>query len=210
MTPNNTTPTPIRVVALCGSLRTQSTTRFALNIALQGAKAVGAEIQLIDLRTYNLIFCAGKENEDSYPQDVFKLRAEVHQAHGILLGTPEYHGGYSGVLKNALDLMGFNEFQGKVVGLIATAGGQTGAINSLNGLRTVSRSLRAWVVPQQISIPQAWQVFDDTGQTQDHNLTNRLKDVGSEVARFAYLHTSDDAKQFLERWEAAQQNPGGD
>ncbi len=31
------------------------------------------------------------------------------------LGTPEYHAGYSGVLKNALDYMGFAEFEGKMI-----------------------------------------------------------------------------------------------
>ncbi len=209
MTLTNETPSPVRVVAICGSLRSKSTTRFALNIALQGAQKVGAETQLIDLRTYDLVFCDGSEGKDSYPEDVFKLRQTVQQAHGIILGTPEYHGGYSGVLKNALDLMGFSEFQGKVVGLVAVAGGQTGAINSLNGLRTVSRALRAWVIPLQVSIPQAWKVFDDSGEIKDSNLEDRLLEVGRDVARFAYLHTSDQARQFLDQWEQAEQNPGG-
>ena len=75
-----------------------------------------------------------------------------------------------GVLKNAIDLMGFNEFQGKVVGLIGVAGGSTGAINGLNGLRTVGRALRAWVIPNQVSIPQAWEAFDKAGQLKDSNL----------------------------------------
>jgi NAD(P)H-dependent FMN reductase len=181
-----------------------------LNIALQGAAEVGADTQLLDLVHYELIFCDGKEDEDSYPPDVFKLREEVQQAQGIILGTPEYHGGYSGILKNALDLMGFSEFQGKVLGLVGVAGGQTGAINSLNGLRTVGRSLRAWVIPSQVSISEAWRVFDDSGQIKNDELENQLREVGRQVARFAYLHTSDHAKQFLERWEAARQNPGGE
>ncbi len=42
---------------------------------------------------------------------------EVAGAQGIILGTPEYHGSFSGVLKNALDLMGFDEFEGKMIGL---------------------------------------------------------------------------------------------
>lgn len=207
---SNQTRDPIRVVALCGSLRTKSLTRLALNIALQGAAEIGADTQLLDLADYELVFCAGKENEDSYPPDVIKLRQEVKQAQGIVLGTPEYHGGYSGILKNALDLMGFSEFQGKVLGLVGVAGGQTGAINSLNGLRTVGRSLRAWVVPSQVSISEAWRVFDDAGQIKDEKLAHQLREVGRQVARFAYLHTSDHAKQFLAGWEGARQNPGGE
>jgi NAD(P)H-dependent FMN reductase len=200
--------TSIRVAAICGSLNPTSTTRAALNIALSGAQSIGAETQLINLRDYELVFCDGGD-ESNYPPDVFKLRQEIEQAQGIILGTPEYHSGPSGVLKNALDLMGFKEFQGKVVGLVGVAGGSTGAINSLNNLRTIARSVRAWVIPEQVSIAQAWKVFDDSGHIQDAGLEERLTNVGQQVARFAYLHTSEQAKEFLQSWEEARQNPGG-
>ena len=201
--------TTIRVVAICGSLNPTSKTRSALNIVLSGAQNIGAETQLIDLRDYELVFCDGGD-ESNYPPDVFRLRKEIQQAQGIILGTPEYHSGPSGVLKNALDLMGFKEFQGSVVGLVGVAGGTTGAINSLNSLRTVARSLRAWVVPEQVSIAQAWKVFDSNGNIMETSLEERLLEVGRQVARFAYLHTSEQAKEFLQSWEEAQQNPGGE
>jgi NAD(P)H-dependent FMN reductase len=201
--------TPLEVIAICGSLRAGSYTLAALRLALQGAQALGAGTHLIDLRDYELVFCDGKQNERHYPPDVFKLRRTAQQAQGIILGTPEYHGGPSGVLKNALDLMGFDEFQGKVIGLVGTAGGQVGATNALNSLRTVGRSLRAWVIPQQVSIPQAWQVFDRSGQLKDPELEKRLLDVGQAVARFAYLLTSRKSLEFLQQWEQAHLNPGG-
>ena len=207
MISNNELQTPMQVAGICGSLNPDSYTRAALRIALQGAEEVGAKTQLIDLRDYELAFCCEDEN---YREDVFKLREAVQQAQGIILGTPEYHSGYSGVLKNALDLMGFREFQGKVIGLVGVAGGSTGAINALNGLRTVGRSLRAWVIPEQVSIPRAWQVFDDAGQLRDSSLEERLLEVGRQVTRFAYLHTSKQAMEFLQSWEEAHLNPGGE
>jgi FMN reductase len=93
------------IVGICGSLRPGSYTRMALTIALQGAQELGARTRLIDLQEYNLPFCAGKDNEVAYPEDVFRLRRAVQQAHGVILGTPEYHSSFSGVLKNALDLI---------------------------------------------------------------------------------------------------------
>ena len=101
----------IRVVGISGSLRNNSYTRMAVKIALQGAEKLGAQTQLIDLRDYDLVFCDGKEDESIYPEDVFRLRRDVQWAQRIVLGTPEYHGSFSGVLKNALDLMGFAEFE---------------------------------------------------------------------------------------------------
>ena len=44
----------------------------------------------------------------------------------------------------------------------------------------------------------------------DEGLQERLREVGREVTRFSFLHHSEQAKQFLEQWESALDNPGGD
>lgn len=209
MNEKSTDTTHITVVGICGSLRPRSLTRIALRVALQGAEEVGAKTRLIDLREYNLVFCDGKEDEREYPADVFRLREEVMQATGVILGTPEYHGSFSGVLKNAIDLMGFKELEAKIVGLVGVSGGRMGAVNALNGLRVVGRSVHAWVVPEQVSIPQAWKEIDESGRVRDAAIEERLKQVGRQVARFAYLHTSEKAFEFLQTWEKAPPNPGG-
>jgi NAD(P)H-dependent FMN reductase len=200
---------PISIAGICGSLRKDSYTRQAVRIALQGAEEVGAQTRLIDLQDYELIFCDGKEDESSYPAGVFRLRSDVRQAQGLILGTPEYHGNLSGVLKNALDLMGFEEIEGKMIGLVGVSGGQMGSLNSLNGLRTIGRALHAWVIPEQVSIPEGWKKFDESGSLKDPEVEKRLKEVGRQVARFAFLHTSEKALEFLRLWEAAPLNPGG-
>ena len=199
----------ISVVGICGSIRSGSYTRMALKIALEGAQEVGVQTQLIDLRDYDLVFCDGKEDESAYPEDVFKLRREVKQARGIILGTPEYHGGFSGVLKNALDLMGFDEIEGKMIGLVGVSGGAMGAANALDSLRTIGRALHAWLIPEQASIAEAWKVFDESGKMKNADLEDRVREVGRKVARFAYLHTSEKAQEFLRAWEGAPINPGG-
>jgi hypothetical protein len=65
------------------------------------------------------------------------------------------------------------------------------------------------VVPEQVSIPEAWKVFDESGTLKDSALEKRLKEIGRQVARFAYLHTSEQAQEFLRAWEGAPVNPGG-
>lgn len=199
----------IRVVGICGSLRDNSHTAQAVRIALEGAKEYRVDTRLIDLKDYDLVFCDGRDDETTYPEDVFKLRTEVKRSHGIIIGTPEYHGGYSGVLKNALDLMGFEEFEGKVIGLVGISGGSMGAIDALNSLRAVGRALHAWVIPVQASVPQAWKAFDDGGNLKDPALEKKLRDVGRKVARFSFLHSSDEVEEFVRLWEGEPQNPGG-
>lgn len=78
-----------RVVGICGSLRNGSFTRMALDVALEGAREVGASTQLIDLNDHQLIFCDGKRDENQYPEGVIRLRKELRAARGIILATPE-------------------------------------------------------------------------------------------------------------------------
>lgn len=185
--PTILTETPIAVIGICGSLRRGSHTRQALEIALEGAREAGAETRLVDLRDYKLVFC-GEEPEGVALDDVARFHREVAGAHGIILGTPEYHGSFSGVLKNALDLLSPAEIQGKMLGLVGVAGGALGATNALAGLRTVGRTLHAWVLPEQVSIAQAHNAFNESGSLRDPKLHARLEDLGRKVARFADLH----------------------
>ena len=189
----------IRVVALCGSLNNESTTRRALEIALEGAQNQGAQTELIDLRTWKLPFCGQDYDANEFP-DVARLQKIFTEAHGLLWGTPEYHGSFSGVLKNALDLMGFDEISGKMVGLVGSAAGSVGALSSLNHLRSVGRQLHAWVLPAQVSIARSYEAFDENGALKDPKIDARLRDLGRDVARFAYLHSIAD-DEFLSAWE---------
>ena len=199
----------ITVVGICGSLRDESYTRLALDTALIGASQLGAKTRLIDLHEYDLPFVDGRGLED-YPADVMRLKKEVENAQGIILGTPEYHGSYSGVLKSALDHMGFREFEGKIVGLIGVAGGGMGAVNALNHLRIVGRSLRAWVIPQQVSLPQVWELYDKDGNLRSGHIEAHIIEVGRQVTRFASLRHTEQYGAFMAAWEKAMTNPGGE
>lgn len=199
-------PQEIIVTGIVGSLRESSMTRLSVNAALAGAAEAGSVTRLIDLREYDLPYC----NEDNHPTaEVLRLREDVGTAHGIILGTPEYHGGYSGLLKNAIDLMGFDEFEGKIVGLVGVSGGSLGASQALQGLRVIGRALRAWVIPQQVSVPKATEHLS-ADSPERRSYEHRLREVGRQVARFAALHSSDAASEFLRAWEEAPSNPGGD
>ena len=199
----------IKVVGIVGSLRPGSHTRKAVQLALDGATQTRATTELIDLAAYDLIFADRKYRDDDAPPNVLALRQAVRGAQGIILGTPEYHGSFSGVIKNALDLMGFEEFGGKILGLVGVAGGTLGAVNALTGLQMVGRSLHAWIYPRMVSIPQAWSHFDREGRLTDPRIADRLEDLGRQVAKFAALHTSEKHADFIKAWEAAQPNPGG-
>jgi len=162
----------VKIVGIGGSLRPQSYSQRALILAAKRVEALGAEVEILDLRTLNLPFCNGGDDYSDYP-DVARLQQTVKTADGLILATPEYHGSVSGVLKNALDLMGFEELSGKVAGLISVLGGQSNS-NALNDLRVIMRWVHGWVIPEQVAIGQAWKAFDEQGNLADDELAERL------------------------------------
>lgn len=162
----------IRFVGIGGSLRSDSYSQQALKLVAQRLETLGAEVELLDLRTLNLPFCNGGDDYGDYP-DVARLQTAFQRADGMILATPEYHGSVSGVLKNALDLMSFDQLSGKVAGLISILGGQSNS-NALNDLRVIMRWVHAWVIPEQVAIGQAWKVFDADGKLLDEKLSQRF------------------------------------
>ena len=153
----------ICVAGLCGSLREGSFTRMALKIALDAATGPSCETDLIDLREFDLPFADGRPDRAQTSPEIHRLKERLRKADGVIIGTPEYHGSFTGVLKNALDLTGFPEWEGKMVALIGVAGGRMGAHQALHSLRDIGRSLHAWVIPEQVAIPEAYKSFDAAG-----------------------------------------------
>lgn len=162
----------VKIVGFGGSLRPDSYTQIALKIAAQRVEALGAKVEILDLRQLNLPFCDGGKDYSAYP-DVQLLRDTVSGADGLILATPEYHGGVSGVLKNTLDLMSFDELSDKVTGLVSVLGGQANS-NALNDLRLIIRWVHGWVIPEQIAIGQAWSAFSPEGKLVDEKLSERF------------------------------------
>ena len=170
------------VTALCGSLRDDSYTRTALAHALDSAQARGASTTLVDLRAYDLpVFDPDAQDAG----DADRLRDAVTHAEAVLLGSPMYHGSYSGALKNALDYCGFDEFEETTVGLLGVAGGSFPTA-TLDHLRTVCRALNAWVLPHQAAIPRARDQFTD-GTLADDDLAERVAVLGQRAVEYARI-----------------------
>lgn len=120
-------------------------------------------IELIDLSGVNAVPLYNGEDEQGLLESVIHLRKKVKEADGIVLASPEYHGGMSGLLKNALDFLGSEHLQHKPVALIAVAGGGKGGINALNNMRTVMRGLYANSIPRQLVLdPKAFNYETDS------------------------------------------------
>ncbi|WP_227377123.1 NADPH-dependent FMN reductase [Haladaptatus halobius] len=170
------------VVAVCGSRREASYTRRALHEALVGVEAAGGTTELLDLAELDL---PPLDPDVDGAGDGDIVRRTIREADAVILGTPMYHGSYSGVLKNALDYCGFDEFENTTVGLLVVSGGPF-PTPALTHLRDVCRSLHAWVLPYQAAVPQARTAFDDDGFV-DEDLRERVRTLGVRAVEYASI-----------------------
>ena len=177
----------MKILTLCGSIRSDSTTLAALRCAAGAAADAGAEVQTVHLGELELPFCDGRKDERTYGGDALKFIDAVEWADGLLIGSPNYHGSLTGVLKNALDLLGPDAIRDKLVGLLATARGEAGAMNTLNHTRHICRWMNGWVIPAEVSIPRSQEAFGADGSLKDLDLEKQLKSLGTELVRYANL-----------------------
>ncbi len=175
-----------RIVAICGSLGQDSSTRRACELVLAVAQKEGAQTQLVDLREWNLPFAASGFDANEWP-DAARLNDLVRQSEGLIWATPEYHGSYSGVLKNALDLGSFDEYKGKAVALLGVAGGAIGATQALGHLRGIARTLHCLCINEQVSIARAYSAFDGEGNLKDPKLLAGLEHMARELVRWSKI-----------------------
>jgi FMN reductase len=173
-----------KVVGVGGTLREGSASLGALRRSLAAAGEAGAETELLDLRELGLpMYEPGKALEE-YGPGVGRLVDELRGADAVLISTAAYHGTLAGVTKNALDFaqfLGGEErpyFDGKVVGLISTAGGDQAATNANGAMVHVVHALRGVVAPLMVTIPKTWQRSDEEGNITDGGYGKRLDRLG--------------------------------
>ncbi|HLW01916.1 MAG TPA: NAD(P)H-dependent oxidoreductase [Ktedonobacterales bacterium] len=185
---------PITVLGLGGSLREGSTTERALRIALEGAQAEGASVALLTPGLASLPLFDGTYSLEGYAaadqQAILGLLDAVRQADGLIIASPTYHNIVSGAVKNMLDFLELLKedqpprLEGKVVGLVTVQEGTSGTgNNTLTTMLLAARAMRAWVAPTMLSIPASRTAFDAAGQPINAAYTQRLKDLGAEVAK---------------------------
>jgi FMN reductase len=178
----------LTIVGLGGSLAKVSRSRAALQVALDGAAAAGAETELLDLRELDLPMYNPDEHEPT--EGAARLIEVSYAADGMLWSSPLYQGTISGAFKNALDwlhLLNNREpayLHDKVIGLMSAAGGAQG-LQAVNTMEFSIRALRAWAVPYVVPVASAARVFDHAGNVQDPGTELQLRTLGSEVVRVA-------------------------
>jgi len=177
---------PPRILILYGSLRPQS---FSRKLALEAERLLqhfGAETRVFDPHELPVL---DSTNAD-HPK-VRQLREWSEWSEGQVWVSPERHGTITGVFKNQIDWLplesgGVRPTQGRTLAVMQVCGGSQ-SFNVVNTLRVLGRWMRMVVIPNQSSVPKAWQEFDDEGRMKPSSYYDRAVDVIEELVKFTLM-----------------------
>ncbi len=180
-----------RILAFAGSLRVDSWNKKLVKIAAAGATAVGAEVTFVDLRDLPMpLFDEDLEAQEGLPPNARQFKDLLLSHQGLLIASPEYNSSITAVLKNAIDwasrpspnepmLAGFVD---KVAAIMSTSPGGLGGLRGLVHLRAILGNINVLVLPGQVAIPKAYEVFAADGTLKNPEQQKSVEKLGENVA----------------------------
>ncbi len=169
-----------KIVCISGTSRPDNYTSKALAVVVAELEKQGVEVASFDARELSLDFPGGPPTEDAV-----SLQAAVREADGVVLATPEYHGGFAAMTKLILENMGFpSELKGMPIALVGVAAGRIGAIKSLEQLRGVCSHIGALVLPGSVSVAGVRAAFDAEGNCTDEGVEDSLRGLAGALLEF--------------------------
>jgi FMN reductase len=178
------------IVGIGGTTRTGSSGERLVRAVLSATEALGAQTRMF----------AGQElaslphftPEDSQRSDTQRALVEaVRTADGLVIGTPGYHGGISGLVKNAIDLLeDLREddrpyFDGRAVGTVVVAAGWQACGVTLQALRGVIHAMRGWPTPLGLAVNTIEQKPFDGGRLVDSAILAMVDAQAQQIMRIA-------------------------
>lgn len=196
---------PPRILMLYGSLRERSFSRLLTEEAARILRHFGAEVKIFDPAGLPLVGSV----PDTHPK-VAELRALCIWSEGQVWCSPERHGAVTSVFKNQVDWIPLEQgsvrpSQGKTLAVMQVCGGSQ-SFNVVNALRLLGRWMRMFTIPNQSSVPMAYQEFGDDDRMRPSAYYERVVDVMEELIKITLLMRGSSAyltDRYSERSERA-------
>ncbi len=138
-------------------------------------KKRGHEVNLIDPLEHEdlLIFKSPYKYNKNPSKNLQKVQRQIAQSNAYIAITPEYNHGYSGALKNAMDVF-LDEYKEKTFGIVTYSTGGFGGIRAAEPLRLVCAELGANAIPLALAFSKAQDVINEKGELIDTNYQERI------------------------------------
>ena len=193
-----------RVLLLYGSLRDRSFSRLLTQEAERLLQAMGAQTQIFDPTGLPLADGAPA----THPK-VQALREAVKWSEAMVWCSPERHGAMTGVMKTQIDWIPLSDgavrpTQGKTLAVMQVSGGSQ-SFNAVNQMRVLGRWMRMITIPNQSSVPKAYQEFDEHDRMRPSAYYDRVVDVMEELVKFTLL-TRDVSPYLVSRYSERKED----
>ena len=178
-----------KALLLYGSLRERSFSRLMTEEAALVLSKLGAET-----KTFNPTGLPLPDDAEPTHPKVAELRDLVSWSEAMVWCSPERHGAMTGIMKAQIDwiplsLGAVRPTQGKVLAVMQVNGGSQ-SFNAVNQMRILGRWMRCVTIPNQSSVPKAFQQFDENDRMKPSAFYNRMVDVMEELMKFTLLTRS--------------------
>lgn len=186
LTPPRVSTHAPRILLLYGSTRERSFSRLLTLEAERILKSFGADTRVYEPK--------GLPLPDSVPAThpkVVELRELSTWSEGQVWCSPERHGAVTGVMKSQIDWIplsvgSIRPTQGRTLAVMQVSGGSQ-SFNAVNGLRILGRWMRMFTIPNQSSVPKAYQEFGADDRMRPSPYYDRVVDVMEELFKFTLL-----------------------
>jgi arsenic resistance protein ArsH len=175
-----------RVLILYGSLREKSFSRYLAEECGRVLTAFGADVRTFDPHGLPVF---DRQSFDS--PKVRELRELSLWSEAQVWVSPEQHGAMTAAFKNQIDWIPLSDgavrpTQGRTLAVLQVSGGSQ-SFNAVNQLRLLGRWMRMFTIPNQSSVPKAFEEFDAAGRMRPSSYRDRVVDVMEELFRFTLL-----------------------
>ncbi|MCX7558490.1 NAD(P)H-dependent oxidoreductase [Sulfitobacter sp. F26204] len=152
-----------KLLAISGSLRAEATNTKLMR---EAARLFG-DHEYTEADIAFPLYDADDEVAQGVPKKVQKVAAQIAAADAVIISTPEYNKGPSGVLKNALDWISRvegNPWNDKPVAVMSAAAGRAGGERAQMVLRGFMVPFRPRILQgPEIHLAASSQAFDENG-----------------------------------------------
>ncbi|MBP2239615.1 FMN reductase/FAD reductase [NAD(P)H] [Cytobacillus eiseniae] len=136
------------------------------------------EIELLDLRDYQIEFCDGR-NPELYNEDTKKMIQKITDAELYLVGFPIFNGSFPAPLKNIFDIVHPAVFRHKVMGFVANGGTYQHYLVVENQVKPIAGYLRSFVAPSYVYANGAH--FNEANEIVDEDVLARIEALADEL-----------------------------
>lgn len=160
---------PLYIPVILGTVRKGRMSAFAARTVFAEVKTLnGVETELVDIAEMSLpTNDAGEAIKEAW------FSHKMDRADALVVVSPEYNHGYSGMLKHVLDSC-LKEYVHKAVGIVGVSAGPFGGSRGIQDLLPVMRELGLVTIFWDVNFSNVQRLFDKEGDLVDRAFVPRI------------------------------------